>query len=212
VPSIAGTVLLTILAWKELDPGIVALAWIGLGLALFEVGSWRSWPVLRNQAYVLFGLAFAALLGINLYEIYSPSLALPKRRLYMPSTIAMIVTPDWGASVGGGPATPPAFATQPIAGPPVFVGGGPVSPPAFATHPIYTPPVDPGWTGGIAVPPHVGGGPVYPSLPPRLPPIGLPPGFWAGHTPPPTVGGGPATPPVWASQIGRDRDGVLWLD
>jgi uncharacterized membrane protein len=75
--SIAGTVLLTILAWKELDPAIVALSWIALGLLLFEVGAWRPLPVLRSEGYVLFGLAFAALLAINLYEIYPSSLDFP---------------------------------------------------------------------------------------------------------------------------------------
>jgi uncharacterized membrane protein len=75
--SITGTVLLTILAWKELDPAIVALSWIALGLLLFEVGAWRPLPVLRSEGYVLFGLAFAALLAINLYEIYPSSLDFP---------------------------------------------------------------------------------------------------------------------------------------
>ncbi len=67
--SFAGTALVTILIWKELDHAVAALAWIGVGIALFEVGA-RSWSVLRSQAYVLFALAFAALLLINLYEIY----------------------------------------------------------------------------------------------------------------------------------------------
>jgi uncharacterized membrane protein len=75
--SITGTLLLTILAWKELDPAIVALSWIALGLLLFEVGAWRPLPVLRSEGYVLFALAFAALLAINLYEIYPASLDLP---------------------------------------------------------------------------------------------------------------------------------------
>lgn len=70
--SFAATTLVTVLIWKELDPALVALAWIGLGLILFEVGA-RSSPVLRSQGYVLFGLAFITLLSINLYEIYPTS-------------------------------------------------------------------------------------------------------------------------------------------
>jgi uncharacterized membrane protein len=75
VPSFAGAALVTILAWKALDPAIVPLAWIFFALVLFEIGAWRSSSVLRYQGYILFALAFAALLGIDLYEIYPASVA-----------------------------------------------------------------------------------------------------------------------------------------
>jgi Predicted membrane protein (DUF2339) len=69
--SVAATTVVAALAWKQLDASVVGLAWVFLGLALFEVGA--GWPrrVLRDQAYVLFGLAFVALLAVNLYELYS---------------------------------------------------------------------------------------------------------------------------------------------
>jgi len=80
-------------------------------------------------------------------------------------------------------------------------------------------PVDPGWVGGVPLPPHIGGGPIYGGLPPGFwtkpsyPPVdpgygipvmpphvgggpiygGLPPGFWAGHWP----GGRPPVDPGW---------------
>jgi hypothetical protein len=74
--SVAATTVVAALAWTELDSSLVGLAWIFLGLALFEVGAGWPRPVLRGQAYVLFGLAFAALLGINLYGLHSSSTGL----------------------------------------------------------------------------------------------------------------------------------------
>jgi uncharacterized membrane protein len=70
LPSIAASALVTVLLWKQLDSTFIAIGWIVFGIILFEVGAWRSWSQLRCQGYVLFVLAFAALLSINLYELY----------------------------------------------------------------------------------------------------------------------------------------------
>jgi hypothetical protein len=72
----AATAILAAFLWKVADPSLVGLSWFAAGVVFFETGAWWPRPLLRNQAYVLFVLAFAALLTINLYEIYPASLGL----------------------------------------------------------------------------------------------------------------------------------------
>lgn len=55
--------------------------------------------------------------------------------------------------------------------PPVHVGGGPVYPGG---------PVDPGWVGGVPLPPHISTGPVWPGGP-------VDPGYGQGHPVPPSA-------------------------
>jgi len=64
--SWAGTGVLTLLAWYELLPASVALAWALLGIALFEAGMRKPWLALRLQAYALFVSAFLRIFFVNL--------------------------------------------------------------------------------------------------------------------------------------------------
>ena len=64
--SWAGTGVLTLLAWYELRPASVALAWALVGIALLETGMAKQWLVLRLQAYALFVSAFLRVFFVNL--------------------------------------------------------------------------------------------------------------------------------------------------
>ena len=64
--SWAGTGTFALLAWYELQPASVALAWAVLALALFKVGLWKPWLSLRVQAYALCISAFARIFFVNL--------------------------------------------------------------------------------------------------------------------------------------------------
>jgi hypothetical protein len=72
LPSFAGSALLAILAWREINHALVPLAWLPFAAALFETGAWTERGALRLQSYLLSIIALAALLAINLYEIYPP--------------------------------------------------------------------------------------------------------------------------------------------
>lgn len=69
IPSFAGTALVAALAYKELDLTVLAAAWMAWGLILFQVGELKYQPLLRLQGYVLSALAFAAAIGVNIYEL-----------------------------------------------------------------------------------------------------------------------------------------------
>jgi hypothetical protein len=58
--------LLAILAWQELPPLAIADAWCGLGLVLFETGTFFRRQSLRLQAYALFAASFARVILVNL--------------------------------------------------------------------------------------------------------------------------------------------------
>jgi Predicted membrane protein (DUF2339) len=62
----AASLLIAILAWRELRPDVVVLAWAALGLALFESGMARRSSSLRLQAYVITVLAVLRMFIINL--------------------------------------------------------------------------------------------------------------------------------------------------
>jgi uncharacterized membrane protein len=64
--SWAGTGVFTLLAWYELLPASVALAWGLLGVALIETGMRKQWLALRVQAYALFVSAFFRIFFVNL--------------------------------------------------------------------------------------------------------------------------------------------------
>ncbi len=64
--SWAGTGVLMLLAWYELRPASVALAWALLGIALLETGMAKQWLVLRIQAYLLFFSGFLRIFFVNL--------------------------------------------------------------------------------------------------------------------------------------------------
>jgi len=63
--SWAGSLLLSWLLWYQLQAVNVSLAWGILGLLLFEIGNWRSWPFLRAQAYVALTCSFAHIFYAN---------------------------------------------------------------------------------------------------------------------------------------------------
>ena len=62
----SGTGVLTLLAWYELRPASVALAWALVGIALLEAGLAKPWLALRLQAYVLFVSGFLRIFFVNL--------------------------------------------------------------------------------------------------------------------------------------------------
>jgi uncharacterized membrane protein len=64
--SWAGTGVFTLLAWYELLPASVALAWVLLGMALLETGMAKQWLALRLQAYALFFSGFLRIFFVNL--------------------------------------------------------------------------------------------------------------------------------------------------
>jgi len=64
--SWAGTGVFTLLAWYELQPASVALAWALLAVALLETGIWKKWLSLRVQAYGLCLAAFFRIFFVNL--------------------------------------------------------------------------------------------------------------------------------------------------
>jgi len=58
--------LLAGLLWQEVARGYVGLAWAGGGFVLFQLGIWLGQPHRRAQGYVLYAIAVAALLLVNL--------------------------------------------------------------------------------------------------------------------------------------------------
>jgi len=71
VSSYIAAALFAVLAWQELRPELVGLAWLAAGLVLAEAGiRFRKLP-LRTQACLFAALAVAALLAVNLYEVYA---------------------------------------------------------------------------------------------------------------------------------------------
>jgi len=66
--SWAGTGVLTLLAWYELRPASVALAWGLVGIALLETGMAKQWLALRLQAYALFVSGFLRIFFVNLND------------------------------------------------------------------------------------------------------------------------------------------------
>ena len=59
------SLLIGLLAWYEIKPLGVAVAWMLLGLALFEIGRARSISYLRLQAYLAFAASFLRLFYVN---------------------------------------------------------------------------------------------------------------------------------------------------
>jgi hypothetical protein len=63
--SVAGSILLVILIWKQVDAVLVGLAWAFLGLLLVEAGARFQHLPLRLQGYVVTALAFGRLFLAN---------------------------------------------------------------------------------------------------------------------------------------------------
>ncbi len=64
--STAGTGVAALVAWYELRPASVALAWALVGIALMEAGLAKKWLGLRLQAYAMFAASFLRLFFVNL--------------------------------------------------------------------------------------------------------------------------------------------------
>ena len=64
--SWAASVLLAVLAWYELAPLHVAIAWGVFGLILFELGALFRRACLRHQAYALFAASFVRIFFVDL--------------------------------------------------------------------------------------------------------------------------------------------------
>jgi uncharacterized membrane protein len=83
-----GSVLLSLLAWHELRPVSVAVAWGLLGLILFELGLRFKSLSLRLQGYVGFGCAFVRIFMANLNAAGAPGQASPRLYTILPLVLA----------------------------------------------------------------------------------------------------------------------------
>jgi hypothetical protein len=82
------SILMALLAWYELQPVGVAVAWTLLGLVLFEFGRARSLPHLRLQAYLAFGLSFLRLFYVNFNAAGWPGELSPRFYTTVPLALA----------------------------------------------------------------------------------------------------------------------------
>ena len=80
--------LVGLLAWYELKPVSVALAWTLLGLALFEIGRARRLPQLRLQAYLAFAFSFLRLFFVNFNAAGLPGELSPRFYTTVPLALA----------------------------------------------------------------------------------------------------------------------------
>jgi len=84
----AASLLVGLLAWYELRPVGVAVAWTLLGLALFEIGRARALPYLRLQAYLAFGASFLRLFFVNFNAAGAPGELSPRFYTTVPLALA----------------------------------------------------------------------------------------------------------------------------
>ena len=84
----AASFILGLLAWYELLPVSVAVAWVVLGLVLFEVGLSRRSIALRLQGYVAFIASFLAIFIVNVNASGTPGEISP--RVYTVVPLAMV--------------------------------------------------------------------------------------------------------------------------
>ena len=82
------SLLVATLAWYELKPLSVALAWTLLGMALFEIGRARRLPQLRLQAYLAFASGFLRLFFVNFNAAGSPGQLSPRFYTTVPLALA----------------------------------------------------------------------------------------------------------------------------
>ena len=82
------SLLVGMLAWHELKPVSVAVAWTLLGLVLFEIGRARRLPQLRLQAYLAFGFSFLRLFFVNFNAAGLPGELSPRFYTTVPLALA----------------------------------------------------------------------------------------------------------------------------
>ena len=80
--------LVALLAWYELRPATVALAWALLGIVLFEVGLRKPSLQLRLQGYVALLAAFARMFFVNLNAAGEPGALSPRVYTVIPLAVA----------------------------------------------------------------------------------------------------------------------------
>jgi hypothetical protein len=86
--SWAGSFLLALLAWYELRPVGVAVAWTMFGLVLFEFGIARRSTALRLQAYIALLCGFARIFFVNLNASGLPGEISPRFYTVVPIAFA----------------------------------------------------------------------------------------------------------------------------
>jgi hypothetical protein len=83
-----GSTLVALLAWYELRPVGVAVAWMVFGLILFELGSLRRSTSLRLQAYVALASSFVRIFFVNLAAAGEPGQISPRVWTVVPLALA----------------------------------------------------------------------------------------------------------------------------
>jgi len=86
--SWAASFLLALLAWYELQPVGVAVAWMVGGLALLELGLTRKALGLRLQGYTAFAASFARIFFVNLNAAGNPGGISPRFYTVVPLALA----------------------------------------------------------------------------------------------------------------------------
>jgi uncharacterized membrane protein len=84
----AGSALVCLLMWYELQPVAVAVGWALFGLVLFELGFARASEPLRLQAYVALAAAFARVFFVNLNAAGAPGELSPRALTTLPLALA----------------------------------------------------------------------------------------------------------------------------
>ena len=85
----AASFLLSLLAWYELRPVGVAVAWVVGGLVLCELGLTRKSLTLRAQAYVAFVASFSRIFFVNLNASGNPGELSPRFYTVVPLALAL---------------------------------------------------------------------------------------------------------------------------
>ena len=85
----AGSALLALLAWYELRPVSVALAWVVLGVLLFEIGLESRSFNLRLQAYLALVAGFCRIFIVNLSAEGSPGEISPRVYTVVPIALSL---------------------------------------------------------------------------------------------------------------------------
>ncbi|HET9178908.1 MAG TPA: DUF2339 domain-containing protein [Terriglobia bacterium] len=86
--SWSASILLALLAWRQLEAVAVAVAWTVLGLLLFEIGFARLSIPLRSQGYALFTAAFVRMLFSNLNAAGASGKLSPRLYTMVPVALA----------------------------------------------------------------------------------------------------------------------------
>ncbi|HXH49190.1 MAG TPA: DUF2339 domain-containing protein [Terriglobia bacterium] len=89
-----GSMLAALLLWYQLQPIGVAIGWMLLGLALFEIGMWRHSGPLRWQAYVAYLASFSRIFFVNLNAEGAAGALSPRVYTVLPLALAFYYVYD----------------------------------------------------------------------------------------------------------------------